>query len=200
MFIQSLNFRHMQKHLILFLLFIISMNGYAQYKYEREVRVRKSAVPAVALNHVGLMNLDSKIRWFKEQGNQNIYYEAKTKYQGQRYSIKFEEDGSFLDLEIEVTPIEMPERTVKIIEGFLESEYNPYSIEKIQIQFTGNPETVLTRFHEWPSITGIDVNYEIVISTKREGSFVMFELLFSEAGAVVHQAEIISKSIDNLLY
>lgn len=190
----------MLKHLILSLLLILSINSFGQYKYEREVRVKKTVVPDVALSHVELMNLDSKIRWFKEQGNQEIYYEAKTKYKGQRYSIKFKEDGSFLDLEIEVTPKEMPERTVNIIEGFLESEFNTYSIEKIQIQYTGDPEKVLTRFHEWPSITGVDVNYEMVISTKREGSFVMFELLFSEAGAVVHQAEIVLKSINNLLY
>ena len=190
----------MKKYFVIIFLLISSAQGFSQYKYEREVRVRESNVPAAALEHVASMQMNTNIRWYREEGNQKIYFEAKTKFEGQRYSIKFNEDGSFVDLEIEVASDMMPVETRKAIEKHLATAFGHYTIEKIQIQYTGDPVIVLQHFREWPAATGIEVHYEVVISTRRNGVFVMFEMLYTDEGELVHQAEIRLKSIDNLLY
>jgi hypothetical protein len=190
----------MKSYLSLLVLLFAATQGFGQYKYEREFRIKNEAVPEMALNFVHSMNFDSNIKWYKEQGFQEIFFEAKTKYKGQRYSIKFKDNGTFFDLEVEVTPDEIPEATFRKMEEQLQAEFSKFSIEKIQIQYTGKPEIILAYFQEKAFRVGIDIHYEVVISTKRDGAYTMFEFLFSEPGDFVQKAEIILKSIDNIIY
>lgn len=182
------------------ILFFFVTEGFGQFKYEKETRVKEKDVPEDALNFIQLLDFDTHIRWYREQGYQEVFFEAKTKFERQRYSIKFTEEGRFFDLEIEIIPDEIPANTFLKIEEYLYSEFDSFSIEKIQIQYTGDAELILDYIKEAATREGIELHYEIVISTKQEGSFVMFEFLFSETGDFVKKAEIVLKSIDNIIY
>ncbi len=181
-------------------MFFFVTQGFGQFKYEKETRVKEKDVPEEALNFLDLLDFDTHVKWYKEQGNREVYFEAKTKFEKQRYSIKFTEEGNFFDLEVEINSDEIPDAIFDEIEDFLEEEFERFSIEKIQVQYTGNRNIVLNYFLEETNREGIDVHYEIVISTKLEGSFVMYEFLFSETGEFVKKAEIVLKSIDNIIY
>jgi hypothetical protein len=190
----------MQKAFFLILLIHFSINGFAQYKYEREIRIRENDVPANALQFVDSLNFNSNIRWYKEIGENRISFEAKTRYKGERYSIEFSDNGIFEDMEIEMSPEEIPFQVFNRITEFLQSELERYAIEKIQIQYSGNTDLILAQFRNRETMQGVDVHYEIVISTRLEGSFLLFEYLFSETGEFVKKARIVEKSINNIIY
>jgi hypothetical protein len=195
-----LNLQPMQKALFFILLILFTINGFAQYKYEREIRAREKDVPTNALQFVESLDFTRKIRWYKEIGINRVSYEAKTRYNGEKYSIKFSEDGTFEDMEIEMPYKDIPDEAHKPIEEFLLSEFGSYSIEKVQIQFTGNAELIRTNFRDGAGMPAIDIHYEIVISAKLDGSYSLFEYLFSKTGGFVHKARIIEKSINNIIY
>ncbi len=190
----------MKKFLLLIIFLSFSISGFSQYKYEKEFRIKESDVPENAVNFVNEINFSSRIKWYKEIGQDIMYYEAKTKHKGERYSVKFQEDGSLLDVEIVIASSEIPDDTYNKIEEHFNSEYDKYSIEKIQIQFLGNPKRILDFLENREDKNGIETNYEIVISTKVEGTYVMFEYLFSENGSLIRKSKIVLKSIDNIIY
>lgn len=190
----------MRKALFLILLILFSINGFAQLKYEREIRIKEREVPVNALNFVEALNFNTKIRWYKEIGENQVSFEAKTRFKGEKYSIEFSDEGTFEDIEIEISPEKMPVEVLNKIEENLNSTYNQYTLQKVQIQFSGNPEVILANFPNRETIDEVDISYEIVLSTKLEGSYVMFEYLFSETGEYVQKSRIIEKSINNIIY
>lgn len=190
----------MRKALFFILLILFTINGFAQYKYERELRVREKDVPANALQFVESLDFNKKIHWYKEIGENQVSFEAKTRYKGEKYSIEFSQDGSFEDMEIEMSYKDIPDETLKGIEEFLQSEFNRYSVEKVQIQYSGNPELIRINFRDRADMPGIDIHYEIVISARPDGSYRLFEYLFSKTGGFVLKEMIIEKSINNIIY
>lgn len=190
----------MPKTLLFLLLIMLSLSSHAQFKYEREVRVRERDVPAPAVDFVRSMRLNTSIRWYKEYSENRISFEAKTRYRGERFSIEFSEQGVFEDLEIEISPEDIPIEVFSHITAFLQSEFERYTIEKVQIQYSGDAELILAGFRQRESMQGVAVHYEMVISTRLDGSFHLFEYLFSETGTFVRKAMIVEKSIDNIIY
>jgi hypothetical protein len=188
--------------IILFLLLFVSFSipGFAQTKYEKEVRIDKGEVPGKALEFVDQMNFTKKVRWYKEIGFSTNSFEAKTKHKGKRYSIEFSENGTFEDVEIEIKENEIPANTLRIIKTQLQKEYEQFSIQKIQVQFSGDPNLVLQYLRNKEPSIEILIHYEIVISARMEGSFKVFEHLYSESGDFVKKAKVKLKRTDNLEY
>lgn len=190
----------MKNKWILILLISFASNGFAQFKYEKEYRIQKRDVPEKAFAFVESMEFDSKVKWFKETGYDRISFEAKTKRDGRKYSIEFSADGIFEDIEIEIETSEIPEDTYNKITECLTAEYQQYSFEKIQVQYTGDPDQVLAFISSKAKSSEITVNYEIVIATRINKSFVRFELLFSHEGDFIRKSEIVLKNADNIIY
>ncbi len=190
----------MSVNLIFFMLAFLSLQGFSQYKYEREVRISETDVPESARSFVDSMNLDSKVRWYKEFGYNRTSFEAKTKYKGERYSIEFSTDGTFEDIEIEIEPTDIPSDTFANITKIFETEYESFNLVKLQVQYTGKPGLMLGFFPKRDPIDGIHVHFEIIISTKVDGSFQKFEYLFTETGDVVHKSKILLQNTDNITY
>lgn len=186
--------------LILILLTSFTRIGFSQYKYEKESRIQKTEFPESAASIVDSMLPESRIRWYKEEGYFKTSFEAKTKYKGRRLSIEFSENGSFEDLEIEIKPNEIPAKTYKKITELISATHIKFSFEKAQIQYSGNPFSVFDYFLNKSNKKDIVKNYEIIISTKLDGSYVMFEYLFDEAEEFLQKSEIILKMTDNLEY
>jgi len=188
------------KNLIILFLIILSLQGFSQNKYEKETRIKESELPEKALVFVYSLAFNNKIKWYKETGINKTSFEAKTKYKGQKYSIEFSENGFFEDIEIKINKGRVPLKTFEKINKILSNENGKYSIEKIQLQYSGPPEDVLSYIKNNDTANRIIVRYEIVISTKKQGSYIMFEYLFSEAGDFIDKSKITLKSTDNLLY
>lgn len=190
----------MTKLFISLILIALTVHGRTQPKYEREIRIKEKEVPVSALSFIDSINFKKKVKWYRETGYEKTSYEAKTKSNKKRYSIEFSQDGTFEDIEIGIKRNKIPENVHSKITDFFRSEYNKYSIEKTQIQYSGNRNLVLENFRKMGGTEGIKVHYEIVISTKPEDSYVMYEYLFSETGDFVKRSQIVLKNTDNLLY
>lgn len=183
---------------ILFLL-LLSAHLIAQTKLEKEVRIKVSKVPPPALAFIDSMDFDTKVKWYKETGVSNSSIEAKTRYNGSKYSIEFSTDGILEDVEIEVEWNDILTESRNAIAGYLNAQYEKYKIDKIQIQYLGN-KNLLKYLKNGEPIEGIQINYEIVLQTRVDKTFKRFEYLFSEKGDFLNAVEIILKSTDNIEY
>ena len=125
----------------------------------------------------------------------------KAKYKKERYSIEFSDKGIFQDVEIEVKSNKIPDSTFSKISGFLSQRHKKYKIEKVQIQYAGDRNLVLMFLRENRNNSeGITISYEVVISTKMDGNYLMLEYLFSETGEYLLSNEIISRRNDTIDY
>lgn len=188
----------MRPIVVLLTLFSFCLQGFAQVKYEKESRLKNIDVPASAKNFVDSMHFDSNVKWYKETGFSTISIEAKTKFKDKSYSIEFSEDGSFEDIEIEIELNEMPSETFDIVSRYLSERHPGHSLEKIQIQYSGNPKMVIDYFQNKGSDIGLLRSYEVVISCKMDGSFTMIEYLFSWNGEFIKKAPIVLQRSDNI--
>ena len=190
----------MRKLFVLTFLLLFALRGVSQYKYEKESRIKEDIVPERAIEFVESMGFNTRIKWYKEIGLDRTSIEAKTKYKGQRYSVEFSDDGAFEDVEIEIKSSEIPADTYSLIKKHLQSRYEKYSIDKVQIQYFGKKDLILRFFQEDSPVRQIETNYEIVISSKVGGSFVMFEYLFSKSGEKIKRSQVKLKTSDNIEY
>jgi hypothetical protein len=190
----------MKPNLILIMLFTFSLQACAQFKYEKESRVKENDVPTNAIKYVDSINFNSRVKWYKEIGLNTTSFEAKTKYKGKKYSIEFSEDGSFEDIEMEIKSNEIAAETFKIISKYLSENHDKYSIEKIQIQYSGNKNLILEYLQNNNENIGFETRYEIVISSKVDGSFTMLEYLFSKNGKFIQKTQITLNRTDNIEY
>ena len=173
--------------------------GFSQPKFEKEKRIKQKEAPENAVNFVDSMNLPGKIKWYKETGYNQTSFEAKTKYNAKILSIEFSENGAFEDFEIEINPEEILPAAYKSLSDYLQNAHGKYAIEKVQIQYSGDTKLILNYFLHSES-KGLITQYEIVISTKENNAFVMYEYLFDEKGAFVKKSEIRMKMTDNIEY
>lgn len=187
--------------IVLSLLFLFSFHGFTQSKYEKEFRIQAENVPSRALSFVDSLTFDSKVKWYKEIGIDIKTIEVKAKLKKERHSIEFSETGTFQDVEIEVKPNKIPDSTNSKITRFLTLEHKKYKIEKVQIQYTGDRNVVLNFLRSNRNNSAcITVNYEVIISTKMDGNYLILEYLFSETGEYVQRNQIISRRKDTLEY
>jgi len=194
------------KKLVLSTLFIcitvlFPFNVFSQAKFERELRIRKSKAPESSIKFIDSLNFESKVRWYKEIGEDRITYEAKTRFQKEIYSIEFFENGNIKDVEIAISATAIPEMPLLKIKEYLFSKYGNYKIDKTQIQYSGEKQTLLNFLRgNRQNSAGIETRYELVISTRVEGSFKLFEYLFSQKGEYIQSATIIQRRTDIIEY
>jgi len=187
--------------LVLLLLLIISTQTiFSQSKYEKEIRIGENEVPIKAKTFVEKLQPTNRVRWFKEIGLDSYSYEAKTKINGKRISIEFSSDGEFEDIETTIKLHEIPTETRHIIQQFLATRYERFKIDKIQRQYSGEAASVLAYMADKTADRAVVKHFEIVISVKEEGSFVMREYLFDEDGNFISSQQIIHEIPVNLIY
>ena len=190
----------MKKNLAFLLFFLLAAHVFAQYKYEKEFRISEAEVPEPAVSFVDSLAFGTKVRWYREVGYDTTSFEAKTRYDRQRYSIEFSADGTFEDIEIGIRPERIPSAVFGVMSAYLQAEHGKYTIDKAQVQYSGEPGTVLAYFRNRETGDGVGVNYEVVISTKKEGTYVMLEYLFSADGKFVRRSQVTLKQSENIMY
>lgn len=170
----------------------------AQLKIEKEIRIKKEDVPEEAIKFVASMPITSSIKWFKELGQGKISYEAKSKYRGQQLSIEFNDLGTFEDLEIKIHAKEIDPLSMDKISSHLAQEYGKFKIDKVQKQYLGNPDAIKQLDLKDEQEKGLEINYELVVSTKMNDAFALFEYLFDQRGNFIKKSRISSQMTDNL--
>lgn len=176
----------------------------AQVKYEKEYRLDPKLVPDSALRFVAELSFSKRIKWYKEEGLENVSIEAKTKSKrtGQKYSIEFSKEGAFEDVEIEIKWSEMPLLVQHRLCTYLDTSFKRYKIQKVQVQFTGTLPAVKNKIKMrsiQPS-TELNTHYELIAKVEKEGNYYQVEFLFNQEGDLVRQSILLSKNTDNLEY
>lgn len=172
----------------------------AQQKFEKEVRIDASEVPEKAVGFVEQLQLSKKIKWYKETGFNTTSYEAKTRHNGKRLSIEFSIDGTFEDVEIITNEKSIPATSLTKIKEHLGEKHAKYRFDKIQTQYIGSSQQIKMFIKDLKPGSALTINYEIVISTKVDGAFVLFEYLFDSSGTFLSRARVVQKMTDNIEY
>lgn len=172
----------------------------AQQKYEREYRVKSEDIPALAKEFIDSIGSDSKIKWYKEIGLQEITVEAKFKYNNKKFSVEFDTLGILQDVEFVIKKREIAPVVYERIEQKLDSLYQKWKFKKIQIHYRGDRRDIITSINNNEPSDSIETNYEIVLKGNCLGNAQLYEITFSEQGDVLGVLRIIQDKADHLEY
>ncbi len=184
---------------ILILLFV-SCYGFAQPKYEKELRITKTEVPQTAVHFLAELGIENKPTWYQEIGLRDTSIEAKTKHHKQYLSIEFSSQGAFEDLEIRISKKDLPPETAKAISEECANSFQKYQMKRIQLQLKGSISALKSYLDRGHVDTALKKAYEVVVAVKEDGSYRQYEYLFSDQGAVLQKTRIVRHISDNLEY
>lgn len=185
-------------NLIIFLITFSSISVLAQEKFEKEYRASEDDIPTAALQFLENVEFDKRVKWFKEESQDGISYEAKSKIRSQKISIEFDTTGRLQDIEITIPEAEIPSETLSTIKTYLDESYTKSKIEKIQKQWTGNPKVLNRMLVSGNENEDHILSYEIMASTRDSGAYVLYEYLFNDQGKVVRKSRVKPRHTDNL--
>jgi hypothetical protein len=172
----------------------------AQQKYEREYRVKSEIVPQSAKDFIDSIGSGSKIKWYKEVSLNDVTIEAKFKHKKKKYSVEFDTLGILQDVEFIIKKNKISPVVYHKIAYELDSLYQKWKFQKIQMQYGGNRKDLLTSINENEPSDSIKVIYEIVLRGKSLGNTQLFEITFNEQGERLDILQIIQDKADHLEY
>lgn len=181
-----------------FILATLSSSG--QKKFEQERRISQDEVHSIAVEAYNSLAFKSRVKWYEEISDRGRSFEAKTKVNGVRYSVEFDESGGFQDVEITIPSKELPEDVHRAIYSALQDASDKHRIRKIQLQLTGTFDAVRDHLVTGNSYQGVTCKYELIVSIRKDGTLVDYEYLFDDSGSVEKRSELIDRPADNLLY
>lgn len=187
----------MKKLIFLPLFFFTVLQLSAQNKYEQESKISFTNVPEKARLFVSKIIQSKKVKWYKEQSNNGISFEAKSKFKGKKYSIEFDTNGTIEDIEIEKKWNDLPKTIQQNIINSLQNTFIKHKIRKIQIQFSAEEKDLINYFKDNVK-NNITVKYEIVVKGKTDSGKYLFELLFNHTGQLEATSKIVFRNTDNI--
>ncbi|WP_373513619.1 hypothetical protein [Persicitalea sp.] len=184
------------------LLFFLFSTGitFGQVKYEKEYRLKAADVPPLARQFVDSLDFARRVRWYMETSEQGKSIEAKSKRDGQKYSVEFDPSGKLQDVEIEVAWRSLPEVLRTKIEQSLNDDFERFKIRKVQRQFSGERKEILNYLKQRSDGSGLTVRYELVLRGRKGRNTDKFEYTFSADGDLEKSAKIVFRNTDNLKY
>ena len=174
--------------------------AFTQVKYEKEYRIKENKVPKNIKSYLSEIYFKNKIKWYKDEALSKYTYEAKIHHNNLNFSIEFDSLGIIEDVEFKIEWKNIPELIKKNIEFYLDSIYQKKKIIKVQIQYTGKPESLINILKDLNQNQRLTRKYEIVLKGKENKKYQMMEYLFSDEGKFEDKAIIIMKNTDNLEY
>lgn len=188
------------RYAVLFCFLAGSLSAAGQTKLEREYRIRTEAAPEAARAFVSALSFEGRVRWYVEESLEETSVEAKTKHQGQYYSIEFDSSGRLQDIEVEISREAIPLETRSKITTHLDSLFSKNTISKIQIQYTGNETTLQELIKNGNTPGAYAVKYELIVKGSGKNGKRLYEFLFSETGLPEKMSLIVLRNTDNLEY
>lgn len=189
----------MLRKLTLIILFTSTFtSAFSQLKFEKESRLKKADIPPLAFELIESLAIPGKIKWYLEQSLNGNSVEAKFRFNQKYYSIEFDTEGNLQDVEITIQINEISDKVKETIFKKLESEFNKYSIQKIQAHYPGKSAEVLSIIKKPLNLNGKTVKYELIVNGKTGNTTKQYEIVFDTNGILIEKKEIIQKNTDNL--
>ena len=173
-------------------------SAFSQLKFEKESRLKRSDIPPPAFELIESLAIPGKIKWYSEENLTGNSVEAKFRFNKKNYSIEFDTKGNLQDVEITIEITEIQEGVKEIIFKKLESEFNKYSIQKIQAHYPGNNPEILSVIRNPQNEFINTVQYEMIVNGKTGNISKQYEMVFDNNGILTKKKEIIQKNADNL--
>lgn len=184
----------MKSRLFVLLLFVSGFAS-AQVKYEKETRIAAKLVPNNAIKFMQQTPVNNKLCWYKEQRPNGISYEAKFKYEKYHYSVEFNAQGEIEDVEKNVKWKSVEDSVIRLVDNKLNAEFEKYKVEKVQIQYVGIKDELITVFG---TNNYEKTNLELIVNGKTDSGYQLFEYLFDRNGNVLSKLKIKEWSTNNL--
>ena len=197
-----LNTKRMRKGKFLLLLLVLFFaNGLmAQDKWEKESRIKPEEVPSLAFAFIDSLQLNTKVKWYREEGLEKSTIEAKYKANKVRYSIEFELAGAVEDVEMELSWEELSPAVQKAISSQLQQDCSKHSIVKVQEQFTGSRKDLFSLLKTGSQAEELQIKFELIVKCKQEKEVNLFEYLFDDKGQQLAKSVIVFKNSSHLEY
>jgi hypothetical protein len=170
----------------------------AQTKFEQEQRIKTSVVPEPAIDFIVQCPIERNIKWYRENSQQGISYEAKFKLRGLPHSVEFDANGNLQDIEIKVPFNSLDINTQNSISESFNNIFSKYKIQKTQIQHTGASDQLL-RLMQGENIA-TTVAYELIVKGRQKQNPQYYEILVNGEGKILKQLPIEFRPADNLDY
>lgn len=174
--------------------------SFSQEKFEKEYRLKIEEIPQAAKDFISKFNFEKKVKWYKEESDRGNSIEAKTKYKDSRYSIEFETNGTLEDVEIKVDFESLPKVVQQFISKTFSTTFQKWKIDKVQLQYSGEPSAVFSFISKKASKEDIVINFEVVVRGKNDNRYYPYEFLFSEEGKTISKQKINYRNTDNIEY
>jgi hypothetical protein len=187
------------RKLTLIILFISAFtSAFSQLKFEKESRLKRADIPPPAFELIESLAIPGKIKWYSEESLTGSSVEAKFRFNKKHYSIEFDTEGNLQDVEITIEIAEIQEGVKEIIFKKIASEFNKYSIQKIQAHYPGKNPEILSIIKNPPTEFTNSVKYELVVNGKTGNTTKQYEMVFDSNGILTEKKEIVQKNADNL--
>lgn len=170
----------------------------AQEKYEKESRIKITAVPQAAKDFIQQIDFNCKVKWYLEEGLERYSYEAKTKFKKAKFSIEFDRQGQFEDAEINIKLKHIPKTSRDSILQYLSIHFDLHKIEKIQLQLIGTVDTVQEMIRNWSFKKMPQGQFELIVKTRLNRDYQLQEFLFDAKGRFIKSSKIIQENTFHL--
>ena len=188
------------RNLLLLLSFLTVLAALGQSKAEVEERIEATDFPPQARRFAENLFAKEKIHWIKEQNQAGHSYEAKARLSGVKYSLEFDENGKFEDLEFVVKSRHLAEAVLQNIEQELEDAFQRFKIKKIQEQWSGDQAHLKSSMQQQKKAAALKRRYEVEVHGKSKGDYADYEYLFDGVGNFIRRQEIQESNHDNFFY
>ncbi|PRX56571.1 hypothetical protein [Flagellimonas meridianipacifica] len=188
------------------LFFIVLMLGqcycFGQTKREVEYKISPSELPQGIETLLSPFTEDAKrIRYYQEIDGDKKSYEAKFKKGRLRYSVEFDESGSLEDVEFIIRETDIPNESWLNIVRYLEQNFLKFTVKKIQQQYpVENKAPSKTLTEAFQNLILPYINYEFIVSAKKQKGYEQFEILFNSDGQFLSMRKSISSKYNHVLY
>jgi len=172
----------------------------AQHKYEREYRMKSEMIPQSAKRFIDSISTDLKVKWYKEIGLNDVSFEAKFKHKNKQFSVEFDTLGILQDVEFVIKKCEIAPKVYNKIKGKLDSLYQKWKFQKIQMNYTGSNNNLITSIKKNKPTDRIKFSYEIVLKGKALGNTHLYEITFNDQGEMQNIQQIVQDKADHLEY
>ncbi len=178
---------------------------WAQYKLEREYRVKAKEVPELARSLVDSCYPETRVRWYVEESATRKSYEAKLKYKKEgkkrHYSIEFDTLGRVEDVEMLIEFSELPPTIQKAAQEQMQQLFKRHKLVRVQEQWLADLPTLQAKMKDRTLPKALITNYEIVVVGRQANNlYKSLEFTLDAQGTVISVLEIVHNSHDNLLY
>jgi hypothetical protein len=139
-----------------------------QQKYEREYKIKPSAVPPKAARFINDLFKGTTVHWYGEESLTGTTIEAKLKAGGNRYSIEFDPSGSIQDVEIQCSFNQIPAKTRATLTEQLNQEFDTFTVAKTQLQWTASQTDLKTAILTDNVPSSVQIRYELILKARKE--------------------------------